>query len=167
MSNQKNKPKISMIAVISKSKRALGLKKELLWKIQGDLPRFKALTTGHPIIMGRLTYESIGRPLPNRTNIIVSKSSNINEIAGLIVTSSIDEALEKARAIDNDEIFIIGGGQIYSQTINQADRLYLTIVDDEPLADTFFPEYSDFKKEIFMEKHSEHNPPFSYVILEK
>src|SRR3989338_3763263 len=93
-----NNQKISIIAVISKGKRALGIKNGLLWKIEGDLPRFKALTTGHPIIMGRKTYESIGRPLPNRTNIVISRSSTILETENLIVVDSIEKALEIAKS---------------------------------------------------------------------
>ena len=167
MSNTEKQPKISMIAVLSKVNRAIGVKNGLLWKIEGDLPRFKAITTGHPIIMGRLTYESIGKPLPNRTNIIVSKSNTIPEIPGLYITNSIENAIAKAKEIDGDEIFIIGGGKIYSESIKYANRLYLTVVDDEPLADTFFPDYSEFPAVIKEESHPEHNPPFKYIVLEK
>lgn len=156
-----------MIAVISKDKRALGYENKLLWKIEGDLPRFKAITTGHPIIMGRLTYESIGRPLPNRTNIVISKSNKIQNVEGLVVVDSVEKAIDIAKEIDSEEIFIIGGGKVYSETINLADKLYLTIVNDEPDADTFFPDYSDFKKIIKTEDHPEHNPTFKYTILEK
>lgn len=167
MSNQEKQAKISMIAVLSEKNRAIGVKNGLLWKIQGDLPRFKTLTTGHPIIMGRLTYESIGRPLPNRTNIVITKSNTPPKIPGLVVVSSPEEALKKAREIDMDEIFIIGGGKIYSEMIKDADRLYLTIVHDEPSADTFFPDYTDFKKVILKEEHPEHTPTFTYLTLEK
>ena len=167
MANIAKTPKISLIAAISKNKRALGYKGDLLWKITGDLPRFKKITVGHPIIMGRKTYEAIGRPLPNRTNIVISKSGRLSETAGLKIFGSVAEALALARNRDEDEIFIIGGGQIYDATIERADRLYLTIVDDEPKADVFFPDYSDFKKEIDREEHLGHNPPFVYITLEK
>ena len=167
MSNPEKQPKISMIAVLSNVNRALGVKNGLLWKIDGDLPRFKAITSGHPIIMGRLTYESIGRPLPNRTNIVVSKSNTIPKTPGLVIINSIEGAIAKAKEIDENEIFIIGGGKIYSETIKYADRLYLTVVDDEPLADTFFPDYSAFTTVIKVEPHPEHNPPFKYIVLEK
>jgi len=166
MSNLDKKPIVSMIAVLSKEKRALGKGKDLLWKIEGDLPRFKAITSGHPIIMGRKTYESIGQPLPNRTNIVISKSG-MPETPGLIITDSIEKALDIAGEKDGQEIFIIGGGQIYTQAIDRADQLYLTIVDDEPEADVFFPDYSAFKKEMKREEHAEHIPPFTYIILEK
>jgi len=161
------RPKISLIAAVSKDQRALGFKNKLLWKIDGDLPRFKTITAGHPIIMGRLTYESIGRPLPNRTNIVISKSGSLQETSGLIITSSVEDAISIAKKIDQEEIFIIGGGKIYSETLKYANRLYLTIVDDEPEADTFFPDYSGFKTIIEKEEHHEHNPPFTYIVLEK
>jgi len=159
------KPIVSIIAVISKQKRAMGIKNGLLWKIEGDLPRFKALTTGHPIIMGRKTYESIGRPLPNRTNIVVTRNPEF-KVDGVVRAESLEEALEIAKE-EKEEIFVIGGGEIYKQALPFTDRLYLTIVNDEPEADTFFPDYSEFKKEISREEHPEHSPPFSYVILER
>jgi len=167
MTNIAKTPKISLIAAISKGKRALGFQNKLLWKIEGDLPRFKQLTTGHPIIMGRKTYESIGRPLPNRTNIVVSRSGNVTEKEGLVVVDSIEKALDIAKSEDDQEIFVIGGGEIYRQSLPFTDRLYLTIVEDEPEADTFFPDYSNFKTEILHENHPEHTPPFSYLILER
>ncbi|MEK7669182.1 MAG: dihydrofolate reductase [Patescibacteria group bacterium] len=164
-----NKPVTSLIAAISEKKRALGFKNNLLWKIEGDLPRFKALTSGHAIIMGRNTYISIGRPLPNRTNIVISDkgSGGFTIIEGIVIVDSIEKALEEARKVEQEEIFIIGGGMIYKSFIDIADRLYLTIVYDEPEADIFFPDYSQFKKEISKENHLEHSPPFSYIILER
>lgn len=161
-----NNPKISIIAAISEGKRALGFQNQLLWKIEGDLPRFKTLTTGHPIIMGRKTYESIGRPLPNRTNIVITRNMDF-KIDGVTTFSSIQEALDFAKEKEETEVFIIGGGEIYKQAIPFADRLYLTLVRDEPEADTFFPDYSAFTKIIEKEDHTEHNPPFSYIVLEK
>lgn len=158
--------------MISKEKRALGIKNGLLWKIEGDLPRFKTLTTGHPIIMGHKTYESIGRPLPNRTNIVITRNPDFKP-EGVLVVSSIKEALGVAResvkhsVFNTKEIFVIGGGEIYKQALPFVDRLYLTIVYNEPEADTFFPDYSEFKTQIEKEDHLKSNPPFSYVILEK
>ena len=170
MSNNANlakKPLISIIAVISKKTRAMGSKNGLLWKIEGDLPRFKKITEGHPIIMGRKTYQSIGKPLPNRINIVISRSGNMENIPGLIIVDSIEKALDKAKEMESKEIFIIGGGQIFRETISFVDKLYLTIVDNEPEADVFFPNYSEFTKEIFREEHLEHNPPFTYLTLEE
>ncbi len=164
-----NKPRLSIIAAVSNKQRAIGFKNNLLWKIEGDLPRFKRITSGHPIVMGRNTYLSIGRPLPNRTNIVVSntKDDALSKTEGLIVVDSVEKALAEADKVEQEEIFIIGGGMLYKSTIHLADRLYLTVVYDEPEADTFFPEYSDFQKEIEKEDHLDSNPPFSYITLEK
>ena len=172
MSNEAKttKPLVSIIAVISEKTKAMGIRNGLLWKIEGDLPRFKKLTIGHPIIMGRKTYESIGRPLPNRTNIVITRNLDFKS-DGLVIVSSIEEALkiarEKAKEANSEEIFIIGGGEIYKQALPFVERLYLTVVHDEPEADTFFPDYSEFKKEIWREDHLEHNPPFTYITLER
>lgn len=164
MANLAKNTKISLIAAISEKNRALGFQGKLLWKIEGDLPRFKALTTGYPIIMGRKTYESIGRPLPNRTNIVITRNLDF-KVDGIITFSSVQEALSFVK--EEKEIFVIGGGQIYNEAIKLAHRLYLTIVQDEPEADTFFPDYFNFTKIIEKEDHAEHNPPFSYIILER
>ena len=130
---------ISLICALG-SNRAIGRNGDLIWRISDDLKRFKRITYGHPIIMGRKTYESIGRPLPGRTNIVITGNKSYSA-DGCIVTHSIEDALNVAADSKGaDEIFIIGGGEIYRQTINQANRLYLTLVEDEPEdADTFFP----------------------------
>jgi dihydrofolate reductase len=149
---------LSIIAVIGKN-RELGKDNELLWHIEGDLPRFKKLTTGHPVIMGRKTFESIGKPLVGRTNIVISSHSEI---------SSFEKALEKARISEGaGEVFVIGGGSVYAQAINIADRLYLTVVDAEGEADTFFPEYSQFTKVLSKEKKEAGGYRFTYLTLEK
>ncbi len=164
-----NKPIISLIAAISEKQRALGFKNQLLWKIEGDLPRFKALTSGHAIIMGRNTYLSIGKPLPDRKNIVIShtRKEELPLKEEVIVVSTLEEAFEEAKKIESEEIFVVGGGMVYTSAIKFADKLYLTIVYDEPEADTFFPDYSDFKKLILKEDHLDKNPPFSYLILER
>ncbi|MBI2611968.1 dihydrofolate reductase [Candidatus Gottesmanbacteria bacterium] len=145
-----NKPVISIIAAIGKN-RELGKDNKLLWHIPEDLIRFKKLTSGHVVIMGRKTYQSIGRPLPNRTNIIITRDINFSA-PGSIITHSLDEALEIAKQKEKEEIFVIGGGQIYNQAINLADKLYLTLVDGTFAADTYFPNYSRFKKVLFKKK---------------
>lgn len=160
---------ISIIAAISSKNRAMGIKNELLWKLDGDLKRFRAITEHHPVIMGRKTYESIGRPLPNRTNIVITRNPDFKP-EGVVTTSSLEEALKIAKedpTKEGDEIFVIGGGEIYTQALSITDRLYLTLVDDEPFADTFFPPYDMFTKELSREEHLEHTPPFSYVTLER
>ena len=157
-----NKPIISIIAAIG-SNHELGKDNKLLWHIPQDLKRFRQLTTGHPIIMGRTTFESIGKPLPNRINIIITHNKNF-KAKGCIVCYSLEDALDIARNCDQDEIFIIGGGQIYEQAIEFADRLYLTIVEGTFAADTFFPDYSRFKK-VTRQKIA-HGPKYKYRFLE-
>jgi dihydrofolate reductase len=157
---------ISIIVAIDES-RAIGKENKLLWHIPEDLIRFNAITKGHPVIMGRKTYESIGKQLPNRTNIIITQNPDFK--ARCCKTStSLDQAIEIAKkAPGSEEIFIIGGGQIYQQAISKTDRLYLTIVEGKHEADTYFPDYSDFKKVISEEKHQAGNYKFKYLTLEK
>ncbi len=119
----------------------IGFENQLLWNLPKDLKHFKDLTSGHPIIMGRKTYESIGRPLPNRTNIVVSTKKDWFE-EGILIVGSIKEAIKFAKKID-ETIFIIGGGKIYEQTINLVDKLEVTLVKSEFKADTFFPKISE------------------------
>lgn len=157
---------LSIIAAIGKN-RELGKENHLLWTIPGDLPRFKQLTNGHPVIMGRKTFQSIGRPLSGRTNIVISSDESFSS-DGTIVARSIEEAIILAQKSDgNGEIFVIGGGSIYSQSIQRADRLYLTLVDSEAEADTFFPEYSQFSKVISSEPHESDGLKYTYLTLEK
>jgi dihydrofolate reductase len=156
--------RVSIIAAIGEN-RELGKGNELLWRISPDLKRVKALTMGHPLIMGRKTYESIGHPLPGRTNIVVTRSQMC--IEGCLVFDSFEKALEAAQAIDSEEIFIFGGASIYEFALPHTDRLYLTLIHDtRPDADVFFPAYSDFTKEISREQHPEHVPPFEWITLE-
>ncbi len=139
-----DKPELSLIAAIGKN-RELGYKNQLLVRIPEDLKRFHDLTIGHTVIMGRKTYDSIGQALKDRTNIVLTreKTTFLNDC---IVCWSLSEAIRKAIAIKSDKIFVIGGGEVYRQAIPLADKLYLTIVDKEFKADTFFPNYSDFTK---------------------
>ena len=127
---------LSIIVAIAKD-RAIGKSNQLLWHISEDLRRFKAITIGKPIIMGRKTYESIGKPLPGRRNLIITRNVNC-QIEGCECYSSIEDAIETCKQCD--EVFIIGGGEIYKQTMSIADKLYLTVVDYKYDADTFFPE---------------------------
>lgn len=115
----------------------IGKENRLLWHLPNDLKHFKKITSGHPIIMGRKTYESIGKPLPNRTNIVISRKTDWFE-EGVLIVGSVKEALKFAKKID-EEIFIIGGGNIYNQTLEIADRLEVTLVKVNLEADTFFP----------------------------
>jgi len=159
-------PRISAIAAIGEN-RELGKKNDLIWPIRDDLKRVKELTTGHPIIMGQNTYESIGKPLPNRTNIVLTQNKDYAP-EGCVMAYSLDEAFEKARAVEDEEIFIFGGGYVYRQTIDMVDRLYLTLVhatDDD--ADAFFPEYTEFTNVVGKEERDQDGLPYAWVTLEK
>lgn len=129
---------ITIIAAIAKN-NALGKDNDLIWHLPGDLKRFKKTTTGHSILMGRNTFESIGKPLPNRTTIIITRNKNYFK-DGCLIASSLEAAIELAK--EEEEIFIIGGAQIYKETIakNLADKLDITLVHNEFDADVFFPE---------------------------
>lgn len=159
--------KINIIVAIAGSKRVIGRKGRMPWDLPEELKRFKEITTGHPVIMGRKTFESIGRVLPNRTNIIITRDSNYSVDGGKVV-GSLDEALRLAElAQGGKEVFIIGGGQIYKEAIEMADKLYLTYIDSEIDGDTFFPDYSDFKKITFKEEHEENGLKYKFLVLEK
>jgi dihydrofolate reductase len=125
---------IKIIVATSKNK-VIGNNNELIWKLSSDLKRFKELTTGHPVVMGRKTYESIGKPLPNRRNIIITRNLEY-EVNGCEVVSSLEEAL----LLTNNDCFIIGGGEIYKQSLEVADKIYLTLVHKDFEGDTSFPE---------------------------
>ncbi len=160
-----HKPKVSIIAAIASGNRALGRDNDLIYKIPEDLKRFRELTSGHTIVMGRKTYDSIGRLLPNRTNIIVTRDVDFR-LDGAVIAHSVEEALRKAEEIEKEEVFIIGGGQIYEQALPLTDRLYLTVIEGSPDADIFFPDYSDFKKVISEDSRLENGLKFSYLTLE-
>ena len=161
-----NIPKISIIVAIS-TDLAIGKNNKLLWDISEDMKHFREITSGHPVIMGENTYYSIGRPLPKRTNIVLSQKRDL-EIPGVIVCHSIDEAIKIASEHDSMEIFFIGGGIIYKQALPLADKLYLTIVEGNFEADTFFPEYrNEFTKKIKEETNKNDTFKFSFVELER
>lgn len=134
-------PTISIIAAVAKN-RAIGRGGHLLWQIQSELQRFKLLTMGKPVIMGRKTFESIGKPLAERPNIVLTRDTQFAP-EGVIVVHSFDEAIAKATPFavaGQGEIMIIGGATIYEEALPRADKLYLTEVDDTPDGDAFFPE---------------------------
>lgn len=159
--------KVNIIAAIASGNRALGKDNKLIYKIHEDLQRFRKLTSGHPIIMGRKTFESIGKPLPNRTNIVVTRDENYN-VEGVIVVHSLEEALRAAQGKAGDsEIFVIGGGQIYQEAIEMADKLYLTVVEGNPDADTFFPDYSMFTKVVNEEHRESDGQKYTFLDLER
>jgi len=127
---------ISIVVAISEN-NAIGKDNQLLWHLPADLKHFKNITTGHTIIMGRKTYDSIGKPLPNRRNIIITRQKGLN-IEGVEVANSLDEAL--ALCESESEVFIIGGAEIYKQAVAVSHRIYLTRVHQEFEADAFFPD---------------------------
>ena len=126
---------LSIIVAVSRN-QVIGKDNQLIWKLSADLKRFKALTTGHTIIMGRKTFDSIGKPLPNRTSIVITRQKDY-KIEGCIVVNSLEEALEKAA--DQEEVFIIGGGAIYKDALAKANKVYYTKVHKDFEGDTFFP----------------------------
>jgi dihydrofolate reductase len=164
-----NSPIVSIIVAVGKN-REIGKKNGLLWRLPEEIKRFKKLTTGHTVIMGRKTFQSIPekfRPLPNRTNIVITRDSSFKP-EGVIVTHSMEEALSEARKIEKEEIFNMGGGEIYKLGLPHARRLYLTLVHKEfPEADTFFPEYSEFSKAVFREDHEDKDVRYTFLTLEK
>jgi dihydrofolate reductase len=141
---------ISLIAAMARN-RVIGLDNQLPWRLSADLQRFKALTMGKPIVMGRKTYESIGKPLPGRTNIVVTRDTGYSA-DGCRVVHSIDEALLAAG--DCDEVMIMGGADLYSQMLPRADRLYLTEVQADVSGDARFPGFDKAQwQELERESH--------------
>lgn len=162
---------ICIIAALSEKNRVIGKDGQIPWRISADLKHFRELTTPHPIIMGRITFESIiesiKKPLPNRQNIVITNKHLV--IDGVMVKHNINEALSAGKMLDQERVFIIGGGEIYHQTINLVDRLFLTLVqppvEGEYSGDTFFPDYSDFKNVVSEELGTEKGINFKFVEL--
>ena len=145
---------VSAIAAIGK-RRELGKDNKLIWHIPDDLKRFQELTTGHPVIMGRKTFESIlgykKGPLKKRINIVVTRDKKWH-YDGVVVCHSVEEAIETAKNMDKNEVFVIGGTQIFESAMPLIDRLHLTIVDQSAKADSFFPPYENtYTKQMYDE----------------
>jgi dihydrofolate reductase len=159
--------RIALIVAMAEN-RVIGRNNQLPWRIPADLRHFKALTLGKPVIMGRKTYESIGRPLPGRDNIVVTADSGY-QAEGCQVVHSVEQALEAAGSCE--EAMIIGGANLYRQTLENADRLYLTLVKAEPEGDTWFPEIELQQwREIERQAHTadESNEyDYDFVVLER
>ena len=156
---------ISMIVARSRN-HVIGRDNQMPWKISADLQFFKRVTMGHPVIMGRKTWESIGRPLPGRRNIVVSRNADYQAAGGELV-GSLDEALESLKEFPR--VFVIGGEQLFTQAFSKADRLYITEIDmDVEGGDTFFkvPNESDWK-EVERIPASENGIHFNFVTLER
>lgn len=132
------------IIVAADENNTIGKDNDLIWHLPDDLKFFKQKTSGHPVIMGRKTYESLGRPLPNRTNVIITRDRDY-QADGCVIVHSLEEALS---AVNGDEIFIIGGAEIYKQALPITDRVYLTRVHSTFEGDRFFPELGDEWQEV-------------------
>lgn len=164
---------VSLIVAVSEN-NVIGKDNDLIWNLPNDMKFFKQKTQGHVVIMGRKNYESIPekfRPLPNRTNIIITRQKNYHA-PGCHIVDSIEQALDLAQQVQDDEPFIIGGGQIYQLALEQnlVHRIYLTRVHDHFEGDTFFPELPSQWKEIQKLKHpadEKHSCGFSFITLEK
>jgi dihydrofolate reductase len=158
---------VSIIAAMDR-KCGIGVDNKLPWRLSADLKRFRELTMGHHIIVGRKTFESIGRPLPGRRMIVVTRDRNY-KAEGCEVVHYIEDATRLARERGESEVFICGGAEIYAQSIGTADRMYLTFVDAEVAADTFFPEFDEREWD---EQESEYQPadeknqrPFTFKLM--
>lgn len=160
---------ISMIAAMAKN-RVIGKDNQMPWHLPADLKHFKSVTIGKPIIMGRKTYESIGKALPGRKNIVISSNPAL-QLDDAIVTSSLDEAVEVAKQ-DNEDIMVIGGGRIYEAMLPYADTLYLTFIDLNVEGDTYFPDYQSHAqwREVERETHvadEKNRLNYEFVTLER
>ena len=157
---------VTIVVAIAEN-NAIGKDNKLLWYLPNDLKHFKEITTGGTVIMGRKTYESVGKPLPKRRNIIITRQ-NIT-IEGCEVVNSIEAALALCKT--EKEVFIVGGAEIYKQAMPLTDRIYLTIVHSKFEADSFFPVIkSDEWSEVFHERHEvdeKNNIPYSFITLER
>jgi dihydrofolate reductase len=163
MKIKKNK-NITIIAAIGENNE-LGLDNKLIWHIKEDLKRFKKLTMGHSIIMGRKTFESISKALPGRLNIVLTKNKNF-KFKNVSIASNIHEAIELTK--DDEQPFIIGGSEIYSLFINMAQTIELTRVHNNFKADTFFPDINFGKwNKIYEEKFNLDNLPYSFITYKK
>lgn len=157
---------VSIIVAVAKN-GVIGDKNSLLWHISEDLRFFKQTTSGHPVIMGRKTYESLGRPLPNRTNVVISRTATA--IEGCTVARSLEEAV--AMFPHDEEIFIIGGAQIYALALDIADRIYITRVEHEYEGDTSFPTWDESQWHLVQSERHEYGEkfpyPFTFELYEK
>ena len=164
---------ILSVIVAMAHNRVIGLNNQMPWHLPADLAWFKKNTLNKPVIMGRKTFESIGRPLPNRHNIVISRQieSIDNKISNVSWVKSIDEAISLAQKQQPDEVFIIGGGNIYQQVLPLIDRLYLTHIDAELQGDTYFPDYLPEQWQvIYQEDHQadeKNSYPYQFKILQR
>ncbi|MDR7130656.1 dihydrofolate reductase [Algoriphagus sp. 4150] len=158
--------KISLIAALA-TNNVIGRENDLVWRLPDDFKRFKTLTSNHYILMGRKTFESLGKPLPNRTHIVITRNKDYTVPEGHYVFESVEKAFIFCQKMGVDHLYVIGGGEIYLQTLPLADELVLTEVEATPAGDTYFPEFNkDDWKITFSEFHpsdERHQYAFTYI----
>lgn len=156
---------ISFVVAMDKN-QLIGQDNDLPWKLPADLAFFKRITMGQPIVMGRKTHESIGRPLPGRENIILTREKNY-QANGCTVVHSITELMELKR----EQLFIIGGAQLFNETFELVDRMYITLIDEEFVGDTYFPEFAESQWQVVSKEtgqKDEENPyDYYFMILDR
>lgn len=152
--------RISIIVAMAQN-RTIGINNTLPWRCPEDLKHFKTLTMGHHMIMGRKTFDSIGKPLPGRTTVVVTRNPDL-KIDGCIVTHSLEEAISACNG--DEEIFVVGGAELYTQAIPRADNIYLTEIQQDVMGDAHFPNYNHHDwKEVAREQHVQNSPqPLSF-----
>jgi dihydrofolate reductase len=156
------KPRLSLIAAMARN-RVIGAGNKIPWHLPGELKMFKTITMGHPIIMGRKTWESIGRLLPGRTTIIVTRQRGYH-VPDAIIAASLDAAI--AACASTDEIFVIGGAQLYAAALPRADRIYLTTVDADVEGDTLMPQFdlAQWREHSSRAFAADSKNPYSYAL---
>jgi dihydrofolate reductase len=163
--------RLSIIAAVG-ANRVIGRDNKLPWHQSTDLKRFKTLTMGHHVLMGRKTFDEVKTPLPGRVNVVITSSPKFTATEDVAIARSVDEAIGKAEAARDEEIFVIGGGEIFRQTIHRADRMYITQIHADVSGDTFFPEFDDVNewrladREDF-EADDKNDYPFSFLTYER
>jgi dihydrofolate reductase len=159
---------VSAIVAVARN-GVIGRDGQLPWRLPDDLRRFRKLTTGHHVIMGRATYESIGRPLPDRENLVLTRSDRY-VAPGCTVLHDLDEALEHARSAGDEEAFVIGGAALYALALPRTDRIYLTRIEEDVAGDTTFPPLGGDWVEVSRERHEadpRHAHAFTFTVLER
>src|SRR5699024_11154585 len=157
---------ISLIAAMG-SNRVIGADNDMPWSLPRDLAHFKKVTTGHTLVMGRKTFESIGRPLPNRRNVILTRQTNLQLPEEVEIISNLDTVFEWTRENPEEEIFIVGGGELYKQALAYANRLYITRINEDFEGDTFFPTFNKDEWKIVEKTQgiTDQNNPYDYTFL--
>ncbi|HYI13479.1 MAG TPA: dihydrofolate reductase [Thermoanaerobaculia bacterium] len=162
--------RLSVIAALS-TNNVIGRDNGVPWRLSTDMKRYKALTMGHHLLTGRKTFESVGRPLPGRTTVVITRDTSYRP-EGVIVVGSLEEAVRVARERGDDEAFLNGGAQVYAQSMHLADRMYLTRVHAEVEGDAFFPDFDDVSEwhlvdSEHFEADEKNEYPFSFLTYER